>query len=99
MYNWLHAQLLRRISFYEFYDVLHVVGMGEHIYRLHLFDAVEFVQQREVARLRGRIAAHVNDPFGRGAEYSPQNVLVHACAGRVEYDNVGPAVFFDKTVA
>lgn len=44
--------------------VFNVVGVGEHVDRLHFLHAVEAVHEGEVARLCRRVAADVDDAFG-----------------------------------
>lgn len=58
----------RRLSPHELHDVLHMVRVGKHVDGLHGLDAVGGVHQLEVAGLRGGVAAHIDDPFGRGAQ-------------------------------
>ena len=49
-------------------DVFHVVGMREHIYWLHCLYFIFGIKQLQVACLRGRIAADVNDAFRFGKQ-------------------------------
>lgn len=46
--------------------VFHVMGVGEHIYRLHCFHTIFDIQQLEVTRLCSRITTNIYDPFGFG---------------------------------
>ena len=80
------------LSPHEFDHVLHVVRVGEHVDGLYRFDAVGAVHERQVARLRGGIAAHVDDPLGGGAQDDVDHGLVDPRARRIEDDDVGAAV-------
>ena len=66
--------------------------MREHVHRLHRLHAVGTVHQRQVARLRRRIAAHVDDPLRRRAQDHVDHRLVHPGPRRVEDDDVRMAV-------
>ena len=77
---------------HEFHDVFHVVRVGEHIDGLHRFDAVVGVEQRQVAGLRGGVAAHVDDPPGRGAQEDFDHRFIDARTRRIENHDIGTAV-------
>ena len=66
-----------------------MVRMGKHVHGLHSLDAIIGVEQRQVARLRSRVAAHVDDPLGRGTQDHPDDRFVDARTRRVEDDDVG----------
>ena len=68
-----------------------MVRMGKHVHGLHSLDAIIGVEQRQVARLRSRVAAHVDDPLGRGTQDHPDDRFVDARTRRVEDDDVGAA--------
>ena len=81
---------------HEFHDILHVVCVGKHVHRLHGLHTVGTVQKRQVAGLRSRIAAHVDDPPGCGTQDDLDDRLIDSRTGRVEDNDVGTAVRLDE---
>lgn len=75
-----------------------MVGVGEHVDRLHFLHAVETVHEGEVARLCRRVAADVDDAFRAGVENHVDHVFVHSCAWRVDDHHVGTSVLGDESV-
>ena len=73
-----------------------MLGVGEHVDGLHGGDAVFAVEQRQVARLRGRIATYIHYSFRFGGENHVDYIGVHAGAWRVDYHHVGTAVTLDE---
>lgn len=63
---------------HQLHHVLDMVRMGEHVHGLHGLDAIIGVEQRQVARLRGRVAAHIDDPLGCGTQDHPDDRFVDA---------------------
>ena len=92
------ASFTGRGPFFEQDDVLHVVRVGKHIDRLYLPYRVGGIEEVEVSRLRGGVAAHVDDALWTGGEDGLDHILVHACARRVGDDDVRSAVRVDKVV-
>ena len=77
---------------YQQHDVLHVRGVREHVDGLHLGYPVVGVQEGEVARLCGGVAAYVNDSLRARLEYYLYHIRMHACPWRVGDDDVGASV-------
>ena len=69
-----------------------MVRVGEHVDRLHRLDPVGAAHQRQVAGLRGGVAAHVDDPLRRGAQDHVENRLVDTRTRRVEDDDIRTSV-------
>ena len=72
--------------------------LREHVDGLDLFNAVFLSQDGEVAGLRGRVAAHINDPWGSDLQELTNNLFVHAGAGRIGDDDVRTAMLSDKGI-
>ena len=78
--------------------VLDVMGVREHVHGLDFHDTVFLVEHGNVTRLGSGIAAHIDQSLGLGVEDDLDDVLVHACAGRVDNHHLGAAVLGDKAV-
>ena len=73
-----------------------MVSVWEHVDWLHACYLVLYVEQTQVARLGGGIAAHVHDALGFGKENGVDYVVMHAGSWGVGNDNVGTTIFVDK---
>ena len=73
-----------------------MVGMGEHIDRLHGSDPIIGVEQRQVARLRGGIATHINDARRSGPPDHLDDRLIDTRTRRIENNDVGVPVGSDE---
>ena len=72
--------------------------MREHVHRLHRHHFVRHIERLEVACLRRRVAAYVDDALRVGAQDSVYHVLVHTGAWWVGDDNVWATVLLDELV-
>ena len=79
-------------------DVLDVMGVREHVHGLDFHDTVFLVEHGNVTRLGGGVAAHIDQALGLGVEDDLDDVLVHACAGRVDNHDLGTAMLSDEAV-
>ena len=75
-------------AFFEAHHVFHMVGVGEHVDRLHGCDLIKAVESGKVAGLSGRITAHIHDSFGSGVEYDFDYIVVHAGSRGVDNHNI-----------
>ena len=73
-----------------------MVSVWEHVNWLHAYYLVLHVKQAQVARLGGRIAAHVHDTLGLGKENGVNYVVMHTGSWGIGDDNVGTTIFIDK---
>ena len=95
--------LVRKVALWglpavEAHDVLHMVGVGEHVDGLHGGDAVGRIEKGQIACLRCGVAADVDDTLGRGAQYDLDDAGVDTRTRRVEDHDVGVAVTGDEVV-
>ena len=70
----------------------------KHIYRLDGCHTIVLVEQCQVARLCGRVAADIYYPLRVRAENSLDNICVHSGTRRVGDDDVGTTVCRNKLV-
>ena len=64
----------------------------EHVHGLHLLHLVQRVEQLQVSRLSGGIAAHIHNALGSGVHYHLHHVGMHSGTWRVGDDNIRLAV-------
>ena len=57
------SPLIVLIASLEPHHILHVLRVREHIHRLDFLHSVCDIQQIQIARLRGRIATNIHNPF------------------------------------
>lgn len=70
-----------------------MLGMGEHVYGLNGHYVVTFGENREIASLRGRVAADIDDSFRSGPQYDLGNVRMDAGTRGIKDDDLRAAVF------
>ena len=70
--------------------------MWEHIHWLHGCHLVIVVEQLEVARLGGRVAAHIDNALWSGEEDGVDDISVHTGTRWVGDDHVGTSVGIDE---
>ena len=70
--------------------------MGKHINGLYGFDAVLHIQQLQVTGLCSGITADIDNALGLCFQNNVDDVGMHACAGWVSDDDIGPSVLADK---
>ena len=73
-----------------------MMGVWEHIDRLHALHTILRIEQRQVARLCSRIATHIDDAPGQGKQNGLDHIVVHTGAGRVGNNHIGAAMLGDK---
>ena len=73
-----------------------MVCMWEHIDGLYGGDAILHIEQLQVARLCGGIAAYVNNTLRLCKQDDVDYILVHAGTRRVGDDDIGTAVLVDE---
>jgi len=72
--------------------------MRKHIDRTDFLDGVFHAQQTQVAGLRSRIAANVNDTFRLGEENSVDHIIMPARGGSVIITSGRPCWFMKSCV-
>ena len=91
--------LLRECALAQLNNVLHMVGMGEHIDGLHSENLVHLGKKSQVACLRRGVATNVYHTLGCCTLDDIEYALVYTCARWVEDDDIGAAVACYKLVA
>ncbi len=84
--------LVRKVALWglpavEAHDILHMVGVGEHVDGLHGGDAVGRIEKGQIACLRCGVAADVDYTLGRGAQYDLDEHILHVAGieARIAY--------------
>lgn len=72
--------------------------MGEHIDRLHALYAVMAVEQGEIARLSGRIAADIDETRGSGPLDDLDDIGMHSRTRRIDNHDLRTAMGADKLI-
>ena len=73
-------------------DVLHMLGMGEHIHGLHTNHTVLSIKKLQITCLGGRVAAYIDNAVGIGKQNRVYHILMHTGTWRVGYDDIGAAM-------
>ena len=73
-----------------------MLSMWEHIHRLNMRNFVLYIKQLEVPCLGSRITTYIYNTFRIGEQYSINYILMHTCAWRVCYYDIGTAMLFYK---
>ena len=75
-----------------------MVGVREHVDGLYVCNAIFSVQERQVARLRRRVTAHIDQDFGRGIQDHFYHIFMHAGSWRVDDHHIRSAMSLHKFV-
>ena len=73
-------------------------GVGEHVDGLNARNAVVLSEDFEVASLRGRVAAHVNNALRGGIHDGFHDIRMHACSWWVGDDDIRTTVIADEVI-
>ena len=75
-----------------------MVGVREHVHRLHLHNAVLAVKHVKVACLRSRVTTHVHNTLWFCKKDGVNHILVHACARGIGDNHIWTTILRDKVL-
>ncbi|GMT46187.1 MAG: hypothetical protein IEMM0006_2019 [bacterium] len=85
-----------QLLFLQQHHIFNMMSLRKHIHRLHFCYPVFFVEQGNVACLRSRITADINNFFGRCLQNLFDHFGMHAGTWRVGKQHIGDAVSGNK---
>ena len=82
----------------EFYDILNMVSVREHIHRLHAYDAIHSAHKCKVACLGCRVATYIYNALWCCVENNVDNWLIYACAWWIEDNYIRATVSCNELI-